>query len=202
MRVGTFAPTGPTRFTCSVQLLDARRQWVPQTPKGKVGDVSHVTARRRQRERVAFKAGPCLPVVVLAGLALLLVSCGGQAGASQAAATRDIPVSITGMRFVPEQFDVHVDETIRFVVTNPTDLPHELFIGTMPEQLAHHRAVMSQPPAQQVELMQHFGYGIYLLAHDSGEFIYHFGEAAQIVIGCHVPGHWEAGMMATITVRP
>lgn len=173
---------------------------MPQTPKGRVGDVSYVTAMPRQGERVAFKAGPRLRVVVLAGLALLLVSCGGQAGASPPA-TRDITVSISGMRFVPDQFEVHVDETIRFVVSNPTDLPHELFIGTMPEQLAHHRAVMSQPPAQQVELMQHFGYGIYLLAHDSGEFIYHFGEAAQVMIGCHVPGHWEAGMLATITVR-
>jgi Uncharacterized copper-binding protein len=139
-------------------------------------------------------------VVVLAGLALLLVSCVVQAGPSPPA-TRDIPVSISGMRFVPDQFEVRVGETIRFVVTNPTDLPHELFIGSMAEQLAHHREVMSQPPVQQVPMMQHTGYGIYLVAHDSGQFIYHFGEAGQVMIGCHVPGHWEAGMLATITVR-
>ena len=46
---------------------------------------------------------------------------------------------ISGLHFVPDQFDVRVGETIRFVVTNPTDLPHELFIGTMPEQVAHHQ---------------------------------------------------------------
>lgn len=161
--------------------------------------MSCVTVLPWPMEGAHFNVGPRLPAVVLS-LALLLVSCGGQASATPPA-TRDIPVSISGMRFVPDQFEVHVGETIRFVVTNPTDLPHELFIGTMAEQLARERSVMSQPPAQQVQLRPRFGYGISLLAHDSGQFIYHFSGAAQVMIGCHVPGHWEAGMRATITVH-
>jgi uncharacterized cupredoxin-like copper-binding protein len=98
-------------------------------------------------------------------------------------ADRDIHVSISGMRFGPAHFEVRVGETIRFVVTNPNDVPHELFMGTMAEQLAHHREVMNEPPDQQVLLMQHTGYGIYLIAHDSGQFLYHFSEASQV-------NHW------------
>jgi uncharacterized cupredoxin-like copper-binding protein len=149
---------------------------------------------------IAYRAELRVAVGILAGLALMLSSCVVQAVASPPA-TRDIRVTISGLHFVPDHFDVHLGETIRFVVTNPTDLPHELFIGTMAEQLAHHREVMNQPPLQQRQLMQHTGYGIYLEPYDSGQFIYRFSQAGQVMIGCHVPGHWEAGMLATITVR-
>ena len=159
-----------------------------------------MTVMLRSGERIALRTGACILVVIMAGLALLLSSCAIQAVASPPA-TRDIPVTISGMHFVPDHFEVRVGETIRFIVTNPTNLPHELFIGTMAEQLAHHAQVMNQPPPQQVQLMQHTGYGIYLEPNDSGQFIYHFSDAGQVMIGCHVPRHWEAGMLATITVR-
>jgi uncharacterized cupredoxin-like copper-binding protein len=138
-------------------------------------------------------------VALLATFTILLTSCLVHAAASPPA-DRDIHVSISGMRFVPDHFEARVGETIRFVVTNPTDVPHELFMGTMAEPLAHHREVMNEPPDQQVQLMQHTGYGLYLMAHDTGQFLYPFGEAGQVTIGCHVPGHWEAGMLATITL--
>ena len=138
--------------------------------------------------------------VLVTGLALLLLSCTVQLAAAPPA-SRDIRVSISGLHFVPDQFDVRVGETIRFVVTNPTDLPHELFIGTMPEQVAHHQEVMKQSPVDQVQLMDHTGYGIYLMAGDSGQFIYHFAHAGAVIMGCHVPGHWEGGMIAIVSVH-
>jgi uncharacterized cupredoxin-like copper-binding protein len=162
--------------------------------------VSGVPISPSPGRRIVGRTGLSFPVAVLATFSILLTSCLVQAVASPPA-DRDIHVSISGLRFVPDHFEVRVGETIRFVVTNPTDVPHELFMGTMAEQLAHHREVMNEPPDQQVQLMQHTGYGIYLIAHDSGQFLYHFSEAGQVTIGCHVPGHWEAGMLATITVR-
>lgn len=146
--------------------------------------------------RMVLGVGPRLSVVVIAGL--LLSGC--VPAVASPPATRDIPVTISGMRFVPDHYSVRVGETIRFVVTNPTDVGHELFIGEMAEQLAHHRAVMNQSPSEQVQLMQHTGYGIYLEPHGSGELVYHFRAAGQITIGCHVHLHWEAGMRGTITV--
>ena len=50
--------------------------------------------------------------------------------------------------------------------------------------------------------MTHFGYGIYLPAFSDGEFDYVFNSDADLLIGCHLPGHWEAGMVATIAVAP
>jgi uncharacterized cupredoxin-like copper-binding protein len=34
----------------------------------------------------------------------------------------------------------------------------------------------------------------------SGELTHTFEEAGEILIGCHQPGHYEAGMKTTITV--
>ncbi|MEA2026476.1 MAG: plastocyanin/azurin family copper-binding protein [Chloroflexota bacterium] len=36
----------------------------------------------------------------------------------------------------------------------------------------------------------------------SVEVVATFDEAGEMLIGCHVPGHWEAGMRGTITVLP
>lgn len=149
-------------------------------------------------KRLPAGTGPRLWVVVIAGLGLLLSGC--LPAVASPPATRDIPVTISGMRFVPDHYNVRAGETIRFVVTNPTNVGHELFIGEMAEQLAHHREVMNQSPAEQIQAMQHTGYGIYLDPEGRGELTYHFATAGQIMIGCHVHGHWEAGMLATITV--
>jgi uncharacterized cupredoxin-like copper-binding protein len=162
--------------------------------------VSGTTVILGSGKRMAPGAGPRLSVVVIAGLGLLLSGC--VPAVASPPATRDIPVTISGMRFVPDHFEVRVGETIRFVVTNPTKVGHELFIGEMAEQLAHHREVMNQSPSEQVQAMQHTGYGIYLDPEGRGELTYHFSTAGQIMIGCHVHGHWEAGMLATITVDP
>jgi uncharacterized cupredoxin-like copper-binding protein len=145
------------------------------------------------------RRGPRVAALLLVGLGLILASCVVQAQASPPA-TRDVRVTISGLHFVPDRFEARVGETIRFIVSNPTNLPHELFIGTMAEQLAHHQEVMKQSPAEQVQLMQHTGYGIYLMAQDSGEFVYYFSQPGDVVMGCHVPGHWEGGMMAIVSV--
>jgi hypothetical protein len=48
----------------------------------------------------------------------------------------------------------------------------------------------------------HFGYGIYVPALTDGELDYAFSIDTDLLIGCHLPGHWEEGMVATIDVQP
>jgi uncharacterized cupredoxin-like copper-binding protein len=35
---------------------------------------------------------------------------------------------------------------------------------------------------------------------ETAEVIATFDEAGDLMIGCHVPGHWEAGMRGTVVV--
>ena len=132
-----------------------------------------------------------LPLV----LAALLAGCSGNAPAT---GPRVIEVTIDGYHFVPDHFTVHRGETVRFLVSNPDRIGHELFIGTIEEQAARRGTEVATP--SDAADVAHFGYGIYLPALTDGEFDYAFSNESDLLIGCHIPGHWERGMVATIDV--
>ena len=135
---------------------------------------------------------------LIAGAALLLLA-GCAASAPAGSAAREIEVTIDGYHFVPDHVEVRQGESVRFLVSNPDDIAHELYIGTIQEQAARREEGAMAPSNDAVT---HFGYGIYLPAFSDGEFDYVFNSDADLLIGCHLPGHWEAGMVATIAVAP
>jgi uncharacterized cupredoxin-like copper-binding protein len=136
---------------------------------------------------------------VAAGLVIGLSGCGGGA-----AADNDEPgiieISIDGFHFVPDSFSVQQGDSVRFLISNPDSIGHELFIGTIAEQAQRRTAAPSTPADD--ETVTHFGYGIYVPAFSEGELDYTFSSDSDLLIGCHLPGHWEAGMVATIDVQP
>ena len=132
-------------------------------------------------------------------LSLALVGCGSSDAA--ASGVRVVAITIDGYHFVPDHFTVRQGETVRFEVTNPDRIGHELFIGTIAEQ-ADRRAAMPTAPADAGGDGTHFGYGLSLPAREAGSFEYHFSSDDDLLIGCHLPGHWEKGMVATIDVEP
>jgi len=140
--------------------------------------------------------------LLVAGVALLLVACSPSVDRRDIpAGSRAVELTMEGMRFIPNTIEVKVGETITFVVTNPNDIPHEVFIGDEADQTAHRAAHMAVPSGGQAEV-PHMGYGIFLPAHGSGMVTYHFAKVGEIMLGCHLPGHWEAGMVAMVTVKP
>jgi uncharacterized cupredoxin-like copper-binding protein len=144
----------------------------------------------------------CVGIVAAGGIGLsALVGCSVTAGGNATGAPTIIHMSVEGFHFVPDQIVVHEGETVLFMITNPTDRAHELFIGTPAEQAADEAQHQGASPMEQPN-MTHFGYGIYLPAYGTGEFEYHFTVANGIMIGCHLPGHWAAGMRASISVLP
>jgi uncharacterized cupredoxin-like copper-binding protein len=121
-----------------------------------------------------------------------------------AEAPRDIAITMTdSLRFDPGTIVVTEGETIRFLLANPTVTPHDFLIGDLEEQLHHHEEmaageVHDDAPAPEGE----YPAPVTLEPGESAEVIVTFREAGNIVIGCHVPGHWEAGMRGTIAVLP
>ncbi|MDP9271136.1 MAG: plastocyanin/azurin family copper-binding protein [Chloroflexota bacterium] len=141
-------------------------------------------------------------LVVASCVAMLGAGCrvgGVQYGTD--ANPRAINLTVDGYRFIPDAIEVTVGETVRFVVTNPTDMAHEVYIGTPAEQAADEAAHASTPPMQQPKVKTQYGYGGYLAAYSTVEFRYHFANRDEVMIGCHLPGHWAKGMKAAITVR-
>jgi len=131
---------------------------------------------------------------------VLLASCAAGGSAAAPGEPRIIDITIDGYHFVPDHFAVHRGESVRFLVSNPDRIGHELFIGTIEEQAAR-RGTEATSPSDTSDVA-HFGYGIYLPALTDGEFDYVFSAESDLLIGCHIPGHWERGMVATIDVEP
>ena len=109
--------------------------------------------------------------------------------------SRTIQVDTTDtLRFVPDHVDVRAGETIAFEIRNAGNLPHEFFIGTPEEQLEHEREMASGAPMH-AEPGQ-----IDVPAGQTVRLVYTFEQAGTLEYGCHVPGHYPAGMRGTITV--
>jgi len=108
--------------------------------------------------------------------------------------TGEIAVTMTDtMRFEPGNIALGVGATVTFVVTNVGLLPHEFFVGDADEQ-THHAAEMAEGSGHAHDDT------LRLDAGETGRVTMTFDLAETLVIGCHEPGHYEAGMVGSIDV--
>jgi uncharacterized cupredoxin-like copper-binding protein len=98
------------------------------------------------------------------------------------------------MRFAPDPITVKAGEEVTFVVTNEGAIVHEFFVGTEEEQLDHAAEMAAGG-------MSHgHDNALSVKAGETGSLAMTFAEAGSLLIGCHEPGHYDAGMKATLTV--
>jgi uncharacterized cupredoxin-like copper-binding protein len=99
------------------------------------------------------------------------------------------------MRFSPEKLTVRQGETIRFVVRNTGTLLHEFVIGTQAENTKHAELMLMFPGMEHDEPhMAHVDPG------QTGEIVWTFNRAGTFEFACLIAGHFQAGMVGTITV--
>ncbi len=150
----------------------------------------------------AYLAGIAVVAIIVGGFALVLANPDHAAddiphAAAAAADQPDRTIQIDAndeMRFVPDVVTVESGETVAFAVTNVGDITHEFVIGDEDAQLGHsdlmgdqgghgdheYNAITIQPGETET---------LIYTAEDIGE---------QLFYGCHLPGHYEAGMVGTI----
>lgn len=100
------------------------------------------------------------------------------------------------MRYFPDQIRVKKGQTVRLLVRNGGQLPHEVVIGTM-DDLKKHAALtrrngegaLEAPNIARVE------------PGATGRIDWQFTKAGEFYYGCLTPGHFDAGMIGTIVVR-
>lgn len=109
---------------------------------------------------------------------------------------RTIDVSMSdNMRFEPETMTVKQGETIRFRVKNTGMLLHEFVIGTQAENVKHAELMLKFPGMEHDE-----PYMAHVNAGEAGEIIWTFNRAGNFEFACLIAGHFQAGMVGTITV--
>lgn len=100
------------------------------------------------------------------------------------------------LRFEPASVEVQVGETITFEVVNAGQIAHDFTLGDEAAQDAH--------DAEMAEGMAGMGHeepnSMVLDPGETGQLTWHFSAPGSILYGCHIPGHYAAGMVGTITI--
>ncbi|MDH7794479.1 MULTISPECIES: cupredoxin family protein [unclassified Beijerinckia] len=100
------------------------------------------------------------------------------------------------MEFVPNKIEVRRGEQIKFVLKNDGVLDHELVIGTLAENLKHAIEMQKNPD------MEHDDPNAKRLApNKAGNIVWRFTKKGAFDFSCLIPGHREAGMSGSITVK-
>lgn len=109
---------------------------------------------------------------------------------------RTIDISMgDDMRFQPGKLEVEEGKTIRFRVKNTGQLLHEFVIGTQAENAKHAELMLKFPGMEHDEpYMAHVDPG------KTGEIVWTFNKAGEFEFACLIAGHFQAGMVGTITV--
>ena len=88
-------------------------------------------------------------------------------------------------------------EVVRFSVTNRGRIRHEFSIGSEAEQDSH-RAMMRSMP----NMVHEDPNVVTVEPGETRELVWRFDGELPVVFACNIPGHAEAGMVATTILKP
>jgi uncharacterized cupredoxin-like copper-binding protein len=99
--------------------------------------------------------------------------------------------------FRPARIEVREGETVRFVMRHRGRVTHEFVSGTKAELEAHAELMKKHPGMEHDEpYMAHVAPG------KTGEIVWTFNRAGEFDFACLIPGHYDAGMVGRVVVRP
>ncbi len=124
---------------------------------------------------------------------------GEPAEASEADRTIEV-IAQDDFTFSPSAIDISAGETITFVVSNRGNLPHDFTLGDAKTQDTHD-AEMAEMMASGQMMAHDDANAVVLEPGETKELTWRFSEEGTFLIGCHQPGHYAAGMKATIDVQ-
>jgi uncharacterized cupredoxin-like copper-binding protein len=117
-------------------------------------------------------------------------------------------------RYRPSAIMVWAGHRVTFDVTNAGKLPHEFILGDRAAQLDHERQMRADPAGGGMDMDMHAHMhvhgadapaaagpgGLTVPPGQTRRLTWTFDEPGIVLYGCHVLGHWAAGMRGTIVV--
>ena len=132
---------------------------------------------------------------------------------------RTIEIKMYDNYFEPSKIIVKKGETIKFFVTNYGELVHEFNIATKEMHIKHQPEMMKMVEHEILladridkEKMKEMAKKDHSMAHshsnsvllepnEVGEIIWKFSTTANLEAACNVPGHYQDGMIATVSLN-
>jgi uncharacterized cupredoxin-like copper-binding protein len=139
---------------------------------------------------------PVVHAIIAATLLFAAACAGNDAGESDPAqpGVRTVRIdALDSLKFDPASVTVSSGETVRFVVTNSGVGHHEFVLGSHEVQEMHEG---------QMGEGGHMGalVALDLPSGQTKEATVTFEDPGEILYGCHIEGHYGAGMVGTVTV--
>jgi uncharacterized cupredoxin-like copper-binding protein len=100
------------------------------------------------------------------------------------------------MLFTPNAITIKRGEQIKFLVENEGELDHEIIIDSLQGNLKHGEEMKKNPDMEHDDPN-----AIKLVSKKKGELLLKFTKIGVYDYSCLIPGHREAGMFGTITVK-
>lgn len=101
-----------------------------------------------------------------------------------------------GMKFTPDHLDVKKGEQVHFIIQNKGALKHEFMLASVADNDKHAKLMMKYPD------MEHDDPNAKSV--DPGktaDILWRFSKGGTFEFACLIPGHREAGMHGTVTVK-
>ena len=154
-----------------------------------------------------------IPEILYAGSIKVIGEKGNEANID-----RVITVLMYDNYYEPNQINVKKNETIKFLVKNKGELVHEFNIATKEMHLKHQPEMMKlveneilladkidkkkmKEMAKKDHSMAHsHSNSVLLEPGQTGKLIWKFNTDTKIEAACNVPGHYESGMIAKISL--
>jgi len=99
--------------------------------------------------------------------------------------------------FTPATVSIALGEKITFRVTNEGAIAHDFTLGRSDLQDAHDLEMAEMGGMAMADEANAF----MIEPGETKELTWHFTESGDVIIGCHVAGHYAAGMRADISVE-
>lgn len=123
---------------------------------------------------------------------------GEPADASEADRTIEVTVD-NELAFEPAEFEVAAGEVVTFRIINIGDVEHEFVLGDeqAQQQMADEMGEGGDDHGESGGMSN----AVTIHPGEEAELTWRFpDQATTVLVGCHVPGHYEAGMRGTVTV--
>lgn len=160
---------------------------VSELPPHLTGDLSRQPTKMSAMKRLAIAVGT---------LAVLLTACGHDDPASSGATRSEqtIKVRMIDNEFDPGSLKLAKGETVRLEFTNSGSIRHEAIVGDEKAQ-AQHESEMGMKGDMHDE-----GSAVSVEPGETKELSYKAAKAGSTLIGCHEPGHYDAGMRVKVAI--
>ena len=110
--------------------------------------------------------------------------------------SRTVRVDAGDTTFNVKQIQVKAGETVRFVITSKSSIPHEFVIASHDEHLEH-RKMMQEMAGMEMDDEPN---AVTINPGQTKELIWKFGKDKDVEFACDIPGHAEQGMAGKFRV--